>query len=125
MRTEDRELIEYINEKGYTNLLVIKKTNISLGQKEFRCEVDWKLDFEYVMLYVESIKLWLCWKKREGRIQIYNAQQEDVLQQNIEDYGFFIKNKEFSGHGQEKVYIIRPNKVKEFVDKLSKNEIAI
>lgn len=123
MQTEDKKLMEYINEKEYTDLLVVKSTKISLGQKEFRCEVDLELNFKYVMLYVENAKLWLCWKRREKQIELYNAQQKDVVQQNIEDYGFFIKNKEFSGRGQEKVYIIKPSKVREFVDKLSKNEI--
>lgn len=123
MQTEDKKLMEYINEKEYTDLLVVKSTKISLGQKEFRCEVDLELNFKYVMLYVENAKLWLCWKRREKQIELYNAQQKDVVQQNIEDYVFFIKNKEFSGRGQEKVYIIKPSKVTEFVDKLSKNEI--
>lgn len=84
--------MEYINEKEYTDLLVVKSTKISLGQKEFRCEVDLELNFKYVMLYVENAKLWLCWKRREKQIELYNAQQKDVVQQNIEDYVFFIKN---------------------------------
>ena len=123
MQPEDKKLMEYINEKEYTDLLVVKSTKTSLGQKEFRCEVDLELNFKYVMLYVENAKLWLCWKRRQKQIELYNAQQKDIVQQNIEDYGFFIKNKEFSGCGQEKVYIIKPSKVREFVDKLSKNEI--
>lgn len=122
MKTENEKLIEYINEKNYTDLFIINRTKISIGKREFSTKVNLDSDFKYVLLYVENLKLWLCWKRRDKRIEIYNSQQSDVLEHSNKEIDYFIKNKEFSGWGQEKVYVIKPAKIKEFIDKLSQNE---
>lgn len=107
METEDKKLIEYINEKNYTDSFIVKRTEISLGKKEFKTKINLDFNFKYVLLYVEKLKIWLCWKKRDKKIEIYNAQQSDILKHSDKEIDSFIKNKEFSTWGQEKVYVLK------------------
>lgn len=102
---------------------IIERNTIGrLNQKEFSCRVDKNLDFDYLLLYVQSIEKYLCWKKDLNR-NIYNAQQKQVMDNQNDEISSFIKGKEFSSWGKEKVYIIDKNKINEFKNKLLKDEV--
>ncbi len=104
--------------------IIEKSTKGTLNQKKFYCSVNPNLNFNYVLLYIKSINKYLCWKRPEDKIRkIYQALQKQVIENQTDGISSFIKGKEFSAWGGEKVYIISESKINEFKDRLLKDDV--
>lgn len=104
--------------------IIEKSTKGTLNQNEFFCKVDKDLNFNYVLLYVQSINKYLCWKKSSKiKKEKYNAQQKQVLKNKTDGISYFIKGEEFYARAKEKVYIISKEKITEFKERLLKDEV--